>query len=78
MLHLCNEHFDAEKEVESQFQAFAVIGISLIAMGEDVGAEMAIRSFNHLVCFVSLDIISSLYLCFLTLFLPLSFIDALW
>ncbi|KAJ3067172.1 proteasome regulatory particle base subunit [Podochytrium sp. JEL0797] len=47
MLHLCNDHLDKEKEDDS-FQAFAVIGIALIAMGEDVGAEMAIRSFNHL------------------------------
>ncbi|KAI9338537.1 armadillo-type protein [Obelidium mucronatum] len=47
MLHLCNDHLDKEKEDDS-FQAFAVIGIALIAMGEDVGAEMAMRSFNHL------------------------------
>ncbi|TPX74609.1 hypothetical protein CcCBS67573_g04123 [Chytriomyces confervae] len=47
MLHLCNDHLDATKG-EDGYQAFAVIGIALIAMGEDVGAEMAIRSFNHL------------------------------
>ncbi|KAJ3113056.1 proteasome regulatory particle base subunit [Phlyctochytrium bullatum] len=47
MLHLCNDHLDPEKE-DDRFQAFAVIGIALIAMGEDVGAEMALRSFNHL------------------------------
>ncbi|KAI8611309.1 armadillo-type protein [Chytriomyces sp. MP71] len=47
MLHLCNDHLDPTKEDDS-YQAFAVIGIALIAMGEDVGAEMAIRSFNHL------------------------------
>ncbi|KAJ3014739.1 UNVERIFIED_CONTAM: proteasome regulatory particle base subunit [Siphonaria sp. JEL0065] len=47
MLHLCNDHLDKEKEDDS-YQAFAVIGIALIAMGEDVGAEMAMRSFNHL------------------------------
>ncbi len=48
MLHMCNDHLDPEKEVDT-FQAFAVIGISLIAMGEDIGSEMAIRSFNHMV-----------------------------
>ncbi|KAJ3356380.1 proteasome regulatory particle base subunit [Entophlyctis luteolus] len=48
MLHLCNDHFDSTKGEDDSFQAFAVIGIALIAMGEDVGAEMAIRSFNHL------------------------------
>lgn len=30
-------------------QAIATIGIALIAMGEDVGAEMALRHFQHLV-----------------------------
>ncbi|KAJ3139770.1 proteasome regulatory particle base subunit [Physocladia obscura] len=48
MLHLCNDHLDPAKGEDDSFQAFAVIGIALIAMGEDVGAEMAIRSFNHL------------------------------
>ncbi|CAG8504738.1 13783_t:CDS:10 [Ambispora leptoticha] len=47
MLHLCNDHLDKEKE-DDLHQAFAVIGIALIAMGEDIGAEMAMRSFNHL------------------------------
>lgn len=30
-------------------QAVSVLGIALIAMGEDIGAEMALRTFNHLV-----------------------------
>ncbi|KAH7926237.1 26S proteasome regulatory complex, non-ATPase subcomplex, Rpn1 subunit [Leucogyrophana mollusca] len=30
------------------YQAFAVLGVALIAMGEDVGAEMSMRQFNHL------------------------------
>ena len=30
-------------------QAVSVLGIALIAMGEDIGAEMALRIFNHLV-----------------------------
>ncbi|KAJ3102654.1 proteasome regulatory particle base subunit [Phlyctochytrium planicorne] len=47
MLHLCNDHLDPEKE-DDRFQAFAVIGIALIAMGEDIGSEMALRAFNHL------------------------------
>ncbi|KND04040.1 proteasome regulatory particle base subunit RPN1 [Spizellomyces punctatus DAOM BR117] len=47
MLHYCNDHIDPEKE-NDRFQAFAVIGIALIAMGEDIGTEMALRSFNHL------------------------------
>jgi hypothetical protein len=32
-------------------QAICVLGIALIAMGEDIGAEMALRTFNHLVRF---------------------------
>jgi 26S proteasome regulatory subunit N1 len=34
---------------DDTFQAFAVLGISLLAMGEDIGAEMSLRQFNHLV-----------------------------
>ncbi|GBB88799.1 hypothetical protein RclHR1_01540022 [Rhizophagus clarus] len=47
MLHVCNDHLDKEKE-DDLHQAFAVLGVALIAMGEDIGAEMALRSFNHL------------------------------
>merc|ERR1719223_654448 len=47
MLHYCNDHVDPEKQ-DDTFQAFAVIGIAMIAMGEDIGAEMALRQFNHL------------------------------
>ena len=32
-------------------QAFAVLGLALIAMGEGIGSEMALRTFNHLVGF---------------------------
>lgn len=39
-----------QKEVPDTHQAFAVLGIGLIAMGEEIGAEMSIRHFNHLVC----------------------------
>ncbi|GAA5942710.1 proteasome regulatory particle base subunit RPN1 [Sporobolomyces koalae] len=46
-LHLCTDHLDAEKESDLH-QAIAVIGIALIAMGEEVGSEMSLRQFNHL------------------------------
>lgn len=40
---------EEEKEKDlSACQAVAVIGIALIAMGEDIGAEMAFRSFGNL------------------------------
>ncbi|KAI9063544.1 26S proteasome regulatory complex non-ATPase subcomplex Rpn1 subunit [Trametes sanguinea] len=62
LLHYCDEHIDKtpkEKKDEKDstpeeppkddtFQAFAVIGIALVAMGEDIGAEMSLRQFNHL------------------------------
>jgi len=47
MLHICSDHLDKEKEDDSH-QAFAVLGVALIAMGEDIGSEMALRTFNHL------------------------------
>ena len=62
MLHYCNDHLVAdhatspeggvvgeEKEVkDSTFQAFAVIGLAMIAMGEEIGSQMVIRQFSHL------------------------------
>ncbi|KAI8062474.1 armadillo-type protein [Gongronella butleri] len=47
MLHMLNDHIDKEKEDDTH-QAFATIGVALIAMGEDVGSEMSLRTFNHL------------------------------
>nr|MBE5726988.1 regulatory particle non-ATPase 1 [Cucujiformia] len=38
---------DKEKDLSSR-QAVAVLGIALISMGEDIGAEMAFRAFGHL------------------------------
>jgi 26S proteasome regulatory subunit N1 len=48
---------DEEEEVEEgepkplKHQAVATLGIALIAMGEDIGSEMALRQFQHLVSF---------------------------
>lgn len=65
MLQQCGEHLNAkdaaadseaegekkkaETKQDDTFQAFAVLGIALVAMGEDIGAEMSLRQFNHLV-----------------------------
>ncbi|KAL1493428.1 hypothetical protein ABEB36_011485 [Hypothenemus hampei] len=38
---------EKEKDLSSR-QAIAVIGIALISMGEDIGSEMAFRTFGHL------------------------------
>lgn len=71
LLHHCDEHIDKspkEKEKDKDaaqgpeeppkddtFQAFAVLGIALVAMGEEVGAEMSMRQFNHLVSILGAD-----------------------
>ena len=63
MLHHCDDHIIAAKKEskeekrdpkeepkpDASFPSFAVITITLIAMGEDIGAEMSLRQFNHLV-----------------------------
>ena len=36
-------------EEPGSHQSISVLGIALIAMGEDIGGEMAMRTFNHLV-----------------------------
>jgi len=44
LLDTCGDHL-TEKD---SHQAVATLGIALIAMGEDIGVEMALRSFDHL------------------------------
>ncbi|KAF2240051.1 26S proteasome regulatory subunit rpn-1 [Viridothelium virens] len=51
LLHICNEHIedsDEEKKGDEMLQAYAVLGLSLIAMGEETGQEMVLRQFGHL------------------------------
>jgi 26S proteasome regulatory subunit N1 len=64
LLHICNEHIedgddddekdkkdDEEKKDRSGdqlVQAYAVLGLSLVGMGEEVGQEMVLRQFGHL------------------------------
>jgi 26S proteasome regulatory subunit N1 len=50
LLHICNEHFEEtdEKKGDELEQVYAVLGIALVAMGEDVGQEMVLRHFGHL------------------------------
>jgi len=52
MLHHCAEHLKENAE----HQMAAVLGIGLITMGEEVGAEMAVRSFEHLLHYCELPI----------------------
>ncbi|RMZ87195.1 hypothetical protein DV736_g5578, partial [Chaetothyriales sp. CBS 134916] len=63
LLHVCNDHIDdanKDKDGDSDdvdgaatksaqlVQSYAVLGLSLIAMGEDVGQDMILRQFGHL------------------------------
>ena len=54
LLHLCNDHIedpekeDKDKQGEALIQTYAVLGLSLISMGEEVGQEMVLRQFGHL------------------------------
>lgn len=45
MLHECSPHLE---EAESFHQAAAVLSIALISLGEEVGAEMSVRSLDHI------------------------------
>ena len=42
---------EADKPDDGSHQGVAVLGIALVAMGEEIGAQMALRTMNHLVCF---------------------------
>ncbi|KAF2180021.1 26S proteasome regulatory complex, non-ATPase subcomplex, Rpn1 subunit [Zopfia rhizophila CBS 207.26] len=51
LLHICNDHIEddsEEKKGDELLQSYAVIGLSLVAMGEDVGQDMILRTFGHL------------------------------
>ncbi|KAI1749906.1 armadillo-type protein [Xylaria castorea] len=50
LLHICTEHFEEsdEKKSDELEQVYAVLGIALVAMGEDVGQDMVLRHFGHL------------------------------
>ena len=53
LLHICNEHIeegsgDDGNKGDELLQSYAVLGLALIAMGEDVGQDMILRSFGHL------------------------------
>ena len=50
LLHTCNDHIEEgdENRGDELLQSYAVIGLALIAMGEDVGQDMVLRQFGHL------------------------------
>ncbi|ETN42202.1 uncharacterized protein HMPREF1541_04143 [Cyphellophora europaea CBS 101466] len=50
LLHTCNDHIEDkdDNKGEQLVQSYAVLGLSLISMGEDVGQDMILRQFAHL------------------------------
>jgi 26S proteasome regulatory subunit N1 len=54
MLALCNEH--VEEEAKNQHQAIAVLGLALIPLGEELGSQMILRSFEHLLQYGEVNI----------------------
>lgn len=50
LLHICNDHIEDsdDKKGDELLQEYAVIGLALVAMGEEVGQEMVLRQFGHL------------------------------
>jgi 26S proteasome regulatory subunit N1 len=54
LLYACNEHIeegDDDKKSDEHtalLQAYAVLGIGLVAMGEEIGQDMILRQFGHL------------------------------
>ena len=50
LLHICNDIIDEKEESKGDelVQSYAVLGLSLIAMGEEVGQDMILRQFGHL------------------------------
>lgn len=55
LLQVCGEHAEEGKEAPAgpNPQGIAVLGIALIAMGEELGSAMACRTFDHLLQYAS-------------------------
>jgi len=56
MLSECGEHYQEKEEKEIDFQGVAVLGIALISVAEEIGLEMSLRSFDHLLQYCDLPI----------------------
>lgn len=54
MLHMCSDHLP--EGTDATFQAVATIGIAIIAQGEELGSEMALRTFNNLLQYGEIEI----------------------
>ncbi|KAJ6184536.1 hypothetical protein N7519_005837 [Penicillium mononematosum] len=58
LLHICNDLIEEKEENKGDelVQSYAVLGLSLISMGEDVGQDMILRQFGHLMHYGSSNI----------------------
>ena len=54
MLRLCTDHLTAAEAAEHQ--AVAVLGIALTNVGEEIGTEMTLRTFEHLLHYGELPV----------------------
>ncbi|KAK6600268.1 26s proteasome regulatory subunit [Botrytis cinerea] len=63
LLHICNDHIEEsdDKKGDELLQAYAVLGLGLVAMGEDVGQEMVLRQFAHLMHYGEANIRKAVY-----------------
>lgn len=48
MLHHCNDHAVDKEKTDDAYQGFATLAIAMISLGEEIGSQMALRTFNHL------------------------------
>ncbi|KAI9758231.1 MAG: proteasome regulatory particle base subunit [Lichina confinis] len=50
LLHICNEHIqgDYDEKGDVLLQSYAVLGLAVVTMGEEVGQDMILRTFGHL------------------------------
>lgn len=58
LLHMCNEQINSDdkdsddtngdKKSDELVQSYAVLGLALVAMGEDIGQDMTLRQLGHL------------------------------
>ncbi len=44
---------DAKSPFDNEYRSIAVLGIALIAISEDIGNDMALRTMNHLMLIAS-------------------------
>mmetsp|Transcript_3565 Transcript_3565/g.7156 ORF Transcript_3565/g.7156 Transcript_3565/m.7156 type:complete len:898 (-) Transcript_3565:103-2796(-) len=62
LLKAISEHIEDEKS--NKHQAVAVLGLALVAMGEDLGKEMIVRSMDHILQYAEVNVKRAVPLAF--------------